>query len=342
MAFKAHLVGSVGLDSVDAVFTTAGKLLRGHLRRIPDGEPGGRRVWTSWQYPVFLANPWLEPDPDAPVPARGAGLRRMRLVPGVKPVELRFGELGYAREARASYEDFRRARERGILPQDIRFQVSIPTPINVLLTTCTPEAVKDIEPAYEQAMLTEVKHLRDAIPHEDLCVQWDMVREVMWFDGRASGYDKPTAASREFAIERIARLAQAVPNAAELGFHLCYGDWGGRHAIEPLDTRAMVELMNAIAAAVERTVTYFHLPVPIDRSDDGYFAPLRELKLSPSTEIYLGLVHVKDGVEGTRRRMSVAAKYIESFGISTECGLGRAKTPETVEKILEVCAKAAA
>jgi hypothetical protein len=341
MAIRVHLVGSVGLDSVDSVFSTAGKLLGPHLRRIPDGEPGGRRVWTSWQYPVFLANPWLEPDPAASIPARGSGSRRMKLASGVKPADLRFGELGYAREARASYQDFCRAREKGILPKGIRFQVSIPTPINVLLTSCTPEAVKDIEPAYEEAMLREVKRLCDAIPNEDLCVQWDMVREVMWFDGRASGYDKPTEASREFAIDRLARLAQAVPGAVELGFHLCYGDWAGKHAIEPLDTRAMVELMNAITAAVKRPVTYFHLPVPIERSDDAYFAPLRDLKLAASTEIYLGLVHVKDGVEGTRRRMSAASKYLPGFGISTECGLGRAKTPETVEKILEICAAAA-
>jgi methionine synthase II (cobalamin-independent) len=341
MPFKVHLVGSVGLDSVDSVFLVAGKLLGPHLRRIPDGEPGGRRVWTSWQYPVFLASPWLEPDPDAPVPTRGSGLRRMRLVPGVAPSELRFGELGYSREARASYEDFCRARDNGVVPKGIRFQVSIPTPVNILLTSCTMAAMRDIEPAYERAMLAEVERLCEAIPAEDLCIQWDMVREVMWFDGRDTSYGSPSEDARRFAVERLARLAAAVPAQAELGFHLCYGDWGGRHAIEPLDTRAMVQLMNAMAAGIERPVTYFHLPVPVDRTDDGYFAPLRELKVAPTTEIYLGLVHLKDGEEGTRQRMRVASKYLERFGISTECGLGRAKTPETVESILQVCAQAA-
>lgn len=37
---KAHLVGSVGLPTVDEVFSTVGRMLGAHLARIPDGEPG--------------------------------------------------------------------------------------------------------------------------------------------------------------------------------------------------------------------------------------------------------------------------------------------------------------
>ena len=44
----AHLVGSVGLDSVEEVMATVGRLLGPHLKRMPDGEPGGRRLWISW------------------------------------------------------------------------------------------------------------------------------------------------------------------------------------------------------------------------------------------------------------------------------------------------------
>ena len=33
-----HLVGSIGLDTVEEVFGTVGKLLGPYLRRIPDGE----------------------------------------------------------------------------------------------------------------------------------------------------------------------------------------------------------------------------------------------------------------------------------------------------------------
>ena len=40
-----HLVGSIGLPSVADVFHTCGTLLGRRLQRIPDGEPGGRRLW---------------------------------------------------------------------------------------------------------------------------------------------------------------------------------------------------------------------------------------------------------------------------------------------------------
>jgi len=55
-----HLVGSVGLDTVPEVFAVAGKYLGPYLKRVPDGEVGGRRLWVSWQYPLLRASPFLQ------------------------------------------------------------------------------------------------------------------------------------------------------------------------------------------------------------------------------------------------------------------------------------------
>ena len=41
---SVHLVGSVGLDTTEEVFGVAGRLLGPYLKRVPDGEPGGRRL----------------------------------------------------------------------------------------------------------------------------------------------------------------------------------------------------------------------------------------------------------------------------------------------------------
>jgi hypothetical protein len=59
------------------------------------------------------------------------------------------------------------------------------------------------------------------------------------------------------------------------------------------------------------------------------------------TELYLGLVHDEDGVEGMKKRMAAARKYIGAFGVATECGIARARTPERVRQILEVHSGAA-
>jgi hypothetical protein len=52
----AHLVGSIGLDTVEDVFRAVSGPLGPHLRRVPDGEVGGRRLWISWQYALLRSN----------------------------------------------------------------------------------------------------------------------------------------------------------------------------------------------------------------------------------------------------------------------------------------------
>ena len=43
-----HFVGSIGLDTVDDVFKTCGRVLGRRLKRLPDGEPGGRRPVSTY------------------------------------------------------------------------------------------------------------------------------------------------------------------------------------------------------------------------------------------------------------------------------------------------------
>ncbi|HUK60093.1 MAG TPA: hypothetical protein VLV50_12755 [Stellaceae bacterium] len=339
MTTHVHLVGSIGLDTVADVFTTCGGLLGPYLRRMPDGEPGGRRLWISWQFPVLRSNPYLEADASTHR-GGGMGFHPIRLAPGVKAEDVRFGELGYAREARASYLDFVAARERGTLPKDVRFQVCLPTPFAVIAPFCADEAREAVLPAYERAMLAEVAAVCAAIPHKDLALQWDVCIEMVMWDGRWRNNPPFPGMDKVFA-STFARLAAPVPDDVELGFHLCYGDLDAKHFIDPADATKMVELANLIGASVKHKVAWMHMPVPVARDDDAFFAPLRGLKLGSGTELYLGLVHAKDGVDGTMRRITAARKFAGPFGIASECGIARARTPDTVRKLIEVHAGAA-
>lgn len=76
------------------------------------------------------------------------------------------------------------------------------------------------------------------------------------------------------------------------------------------------------------------LPVPRDRHDDAYFQPLDALN-APDTTPYLGLVHITDGIDGTRRRMRAARAHLPRFGIATECGFGR-RPPQQVDELLRL------
>ena len=83
------------------------------------------------------------------------------------------------------------------------------------------------------------------------------------------------------------------------------------------------------------------MPVPRDRSDEAYFEPLKSLMLRRETELCLGLVHYTDGIEGTRKRIATAEKFVRDFSIGTECGFGR-REPSTVPELLRIHAQAAA
>jgi methionine synthase II (cobalamin-independent) len=334
---KVHFVGSIALDSVEDVFRTLGPTLGRRLRRVPDGEPGGRRLWISWQYPLLRAQPFLKADANAP--NQTTGFLPLHLTENAKPAEIGFGELGYAREARASYQDFLAARKAHQLPPGIRFQVSLPTPFAVIYAFCSPKDAGAIENAYELAMLREVKKICRAIPHQDLCIQWDVCIEMVMWDGRLAYMPSPFADLPREVMSRMRRLTDAIPKDVELGFHLCYGDWDAKHFIEPQDTAKLVEVANALTTAVSRTITYIHMPVPIDRADDAYFQPLGSLRLSRGTELYLGVVH-GDGVEPTNKRIAAASKFVPDFGIATECGIARCRTPEVVRGLLQVYAGA--
>jgi hypothetical protein len=132
---------------------------------------------------------------------------------------------------------------------------------------------------------------------------------------------------------------QAVPRDVDMGVHLCYGDWDAKHFIEPLDASREVELANTVIELADRPVRWVHMPVPIARTDDEFFAPLAALKLGPETELYLGLVH-DDGREPDR--IAAAAKFVSDFGIGTECGVGRERDSEQVRGLIRAHATASA
>lgn len=331
----AHLVGSFPLADNDEVFRLVGSTLSRHLRRVPDGETGERNKWARWQIPILEHTPGLEPTEPLHL---GEGYDRVypqvRRVPGTA---LRFGPLGYRDAAKASYDVFCARREEGVLPADCRFQVSLPTPFAVVSPYISGPDQAEVEPAYEARLLTEVEEMTAVVPSEDLAVQFDTAVEFAFLEGLApSPFPDPLDA----ILERLARLGDGVPPAVELGFHLCYGDYNHKHFIEPNDTAKLVAVANGITQRVERSVAWIHLPVPRNRDDDAYFEPLAELSLDVETELYLGLVHRTDGVEGTNRRIEAAQRVTPEFGVATECGLGR-RQPETIAELLGAHAEVA-
>jgi len=329
-------VGSIGLFDAEAVFRMLSETVGGRAPCYPDGETGERSIWIRWQRKVFEDHPDIvlieEIDPF------GDGITRpvFGIRPGVDPDTLDLGVLGYAAAATDSGRLFAKLKQDGTIPPGTRFQVSLPTPVAVINGFIHPDQRAALEPAYERAMAAEVERICAAIDHDELAIQWDVCHEVVGHDGGfALHYDDVLGGS----LDRLRRLGGLVPAGVKLGFHLCYGDPGHKHIVEPEDTATAVAFANGICARVPRQVDFIHLPVPRGRDDDAYFAPLRDLALAPGTELILGLAHHTDGVAGTRRR-AAAAKLVSDFGIGTECGFGR-REASTIPDLLRTHAEVA-
>ena len=322
------LVGSVPLESSSAVFEAVGTKLGRLVKRVPDGETGARKDWVVWQADVFKNAKGLEPGSTREL----QGGYRFILYK-VKPGEtVKFGPLGYAAAAIRSYEDFKRARSEGKIPTGTRFQVSLPTPIAVVMTFSDPQAIAQIWPIYEARLNEEIAEMAAAIPHRDLAIQWDIAAEICFV---LEDPEMVKVIPMEPLVASIARASDHVPTEAELGLHLCYGDPGHKHVVEPKDTKLMVDFTNELVAAIKHPIAWIHMPVPRERDDVAYFAPLKGLKLDPRTELYLGLVHRTDGLAGARRRLAAAKQVVTDFGVATECGFGR-RPPETVPDLIEL------
>jgi hypothetical protein len=335
----AHLVGSVPLSNAAEVFEQASRQLAGRVRRIPDGETGPRFMWVGWQQQVFERTPQLErvqaadswgeaAEDYAEQQGSNQAPPSFRLADGVETRDVAFPPLGYADEAIASFETFRGLQADRVIAPGVRFQVSMPTPVASCTAFLEPGSFAAVEPVYEAAMLAELQRILDAIPHDQLAIQWDVAIEVFLVEGWVSSPFQPAL---DGVVERLVRLGEAVPDDVELGLHMCFGDLGGHHLREPDDTKALVDITNGVVTRLGRRIDWWHFPVPIARDDEAYFAPLRDLRLSPDTAVYAGLVHLGDGVEGALRRARAASGVIDIAGIATECGLGRRPPEQAIE-----------
>jgi hypothetical protein len=323
----AHLVGSVPLAGSAEVFSAVAQGLGSRLKRIPDGETGPRSNWIAWQLAVFEKMPQLESEV-----VNIGYLRRakFRVRKGVAIGE--FPELGYSRAALESYRIFRQMRDRSEIPGNLRFQVCLPTPLAPLHAYVFPESMVALLGPYETRMRAELDEILARIPHPELAIQWDTAIEFAVLEGVMPTMFRNAP---EEIFRRLTAYGNWVPRAVELGYHLCYGDSGHKHFKEPADAAWLVRVANHLAAHLERPLDFLHLPVPRERFDDAYYRPLAGLALQAQTELYLGLVHMSDGVAGTERRIAAAQRHVARFGVATECGLGR-RPAETVKPLMEI------
>jgi hypothetical protein len=346
--FPVHLVGSIPLSDAAEVFRTTAEILGTKVARMPDGETGARKNWVGFQYAVMARHPQFEfagppADPDVMSNETAETVdgynmpTKLRPRAGVGADKIKFNSLGYSEAAVQSYAEFSALKRAGKIGKETRMLVAFPTPMAPVAFFVEPDQLFNVLPAYAKTMIGELKHITEKIPHAELAIQWDVALEFALWEGL---FPPPPGDWKSTILDQLSQLGDAVPAGVHLGYHLCYGDRGHKHFIEPKDTANLVEVANGISARVKRSIEWIHLPVPRNRTDAAYFAPLRHLKLKAGTELYLGLLHLSDGIEGARKRIEAAKTAVDHFGIGAECGMGR-RDPRTIVDFLKLHQQAA-
>lgn len=335
------LIGSCPLDTSELVMRHFGAKLGQYLHALPDGEIGERQFWVIRQHfrvlhghsdIVTLQRPLRDGDIERLIPHSRHDRWLFRVRDGVEHV--RFAEpgwrLGYAQDAINSYCVFKLLKEQGAIPQHLRFQVSIPTPNSVisLENWPRPEDLPRVRPGYESAVETEIATICNHIPHDQLAIQFDSVWELGEVYGYFDGVAPCDAVNRN--IEQIRKVASAIPREVHLGFHLCFGTFGGWPRIQSNDLQPAIDIANGFIAAAERQVDWIHIPLA-ELLNEAYYAPLENLDLR-GARLYLGLIHHMNSFE---KRLSLARRYSKSFGLAAYCGLGRVPPDELPEAIRE-------
>lgn len=327
------MVGGVPLAEAEDVFRALGEHLSPALSRMPDGERMGwlSKVWRSHAHnPALQENGVAHLNGQKPIAAP-----TFCLCNGATADTLQLGPYGYAESAKKSYAIFKSLKAEGVIPADMRFQMTLAGP-GTTVYTVQVEAER-LLPLAADALSKEIAQIVAAIPASELTIQLDIAMEAEHeeYVRAPDAFDTPVHEqfhwTREQMANAVASVANTIPADVELGFHVCtiwhHDPAGGQ------DNKVVVDTINSLIDRIKRPITYFHVPIipEHDRLED--YQPLRDLRLGKDTKLFLGLINLADGIAGAERRIRLAEQVVADFGVSFFCGLGAPTVEQAVKRV---------
>lgn len=201
----------------------------GRLRRVPDGETGKRNYFIQFQAPFFLVAPEMVPEFKMNSELVMKDFTAEQVKEGVEKLNASPRKTTYEDFAIASYQDFKKLRDEGVIPKATKFQVSMPTHINAIMAFVQRDFQAEVEPIYKEALYQAMRNIQDAIPHQDLSFQIDIASEYIflenlamfkpWFYNDEKDFDKRKEYIHDYIVKQIGLIDQDV----EVGLHNCYG-----------------------------------------------------------------------------------------------------------------------
>ena len=217
---------------------------------------------------------------------------------------------------------FRGLREQGVIPADVRFQVSLPfgtSSLSVFKKDWAhdfPIALR----AYEDLFAREIKRLTAAIPAGDLAIQWDVCWEVLDIEGVLAWTDGDAWERFAGPVRRITRL---IPEETLVGYHLCYGTFPEWPMYEARDMEVLVRMANYAMDHSGRQVDWLHLAGPGTCAARTAASSSRCAACAPRHPRVPRDRPASRRLDGLRRRHETASRYLDDFGVAMYCGFGR-------------------
>lgn len=347
---QALLVGSLPFADEETCMKQALDALGSNLSCLPDGEigektpsfPKGNRI--AW---VVYAIEKLTQDTKSwqvvKQPIRGAdgmavnygGFQKLkpRHSPADMPQHVR---LGYDEFFRRSYPVFQQLRRQHGLP-GLKFQVGVPTGFAMGFAFASPITWLRYTYAFNTVIAREVNAVL-AEAGDDVIVQIEVPPELY------AAYKLP-APLMGLALRPIKDLLNKINPGAQIGMHLCLGDFHNEALVHPKTLGKMVAFSNRLVAEwpAQHTLAYVHYPfaeglVP-PSVEASYYAPLKNIQLPPTTRFVAGFVHEKRTLTENQHIMnSIEGARGQPVDVACSCGLGR-RTPDTATKLLALMAQ---
>ena len=344
---SALLVGSLPFADEDECMRRALEALGPYLFSLPDGEvgdktpqfPKGNRIaWVIYAVEVLTADSanWrivkdaVRGEDGMAVDYKGI----QKLKPLRDPSTLsRTMSFGYDRYFRKSYPRFKAlASEHG--RGDLTFQVGIPTGLAMGFAFASPLDWLRYTTAFNTVFAREINAvLREA--GDDVIIQIELPPEVY------AAYLLP-APLHGLALWPLHDLLRKIMPGAQIGIHLCFGDFHNEALVHPKKLDRMVAFSNRLVASWPRahTLRYVHYPlaegsVP-PSTDSRYYEPLRGVDLPAGTRFVAGFVHETLSLtENARILAAIERARGQTVDVASACGLGR-RTPAAATQAMEL------
>lgn len=148
------------LEKSSDVFATAMTKCPSQICRVPDGGIADRSYFVLYEDQRFPQEILLSSNSDMTKKLDPSYELKLE---NVKP-------LSYGSAAIESYQQFLKCPNEGIIPDGVRFQVSLPTPMDSLIHI-HPVYRAEAAPLYEHRMFEAVAMIQEHIPASDLAIQ---------------------------------------------------------------------------------------------------------------------------------------------------------------------------